>query len=136
MLHGLVGSGLDLLNSGKPGTRPRLEYRADIDPAATFCPCAPDSFDEFLLERYTAFNGRSTCQQAGDSVPSGRKSAFKRFFRIWHPPWPQTSVDILSLEVGILTESWPWFADARLVGAHYSPGIRRVWMGRPKKCAP
>jgi hypothetical protein len=31
----------------------------------------------------------------------------------------------------LLTKDWPWFAEARLVGAIYSPGFDTVWMGRP-----
>jgi hypothetical protein len=28
-----------------------------------------------------------------------------------------------------------WAEEARLVGAHYSPGVRGVWMGWPKRVA-
>jgi uncharacterized protein len=33
----------------------------------------------------------------------------------------------------LLETVWPWFADAKLAGAHYSPGARNVWMGRPHR---
>lgn len=99
---------------------PCLQYRAGTTDAAKFRTCEPGSLDEFLLERYTAFNGTSA---AGTGV--------KRFFRIWHPPWPQVPIQVTSVDTSLLQSVWPWFADARLVGAHYSPGVDGVWMGRP-----
>ena len=29
----------------------------------------------------------------------------------------------------------PWFADAKLIGANYSPGAHDVWMGRPHRAS-
>jgi hypothetical protein len=55
-----------------------------------------------------------------------------RFFRIWHPPWPQIPLDVTLVDNSLLTTNWPWFADAKLIGGHYSPGISEVWMGRPQ----
>lgn len=101
-----------------PNQTGRLEYAAPINPATEFVPCERDSRDEFLLERYTAF--------------TERKSA-KRFFRIWHLPWPQTAIDISLADTSLLTQNWGWFKDARLIGANYSPGARGVWMGRPHR---
>ena len=97
-------------------------YDAKMDAQANFAPCAADSLDEFLLERYTAFTVRNSALRIPRSA----------LFHIWHPPWPQTPVRVSLLDTSLLTETWPWFADARLVGANYSPGIRGVWMGRPQ----
>jgi uncharacterized protein YqjF (DUF2071 family) len=113
----------------------RLKYRTEINPDATFGPCDADSLDEFLLERYTAFNGKPAPCRVKDSALTVPNSASKRFFRIWHPPWPQVPVEISSLETSLLAGVWPWFTEARLVGAHYSPSVRDVWMGRPQTCA-
>jgi uncharacterized protein YqjF (DUF2071 family) len=125
LLHGKVTSASGFFGLNSSEDVPRLEYRAESDPSATFRPSVANSLDEFLLERYTAFNARPATSGTGNS-------AFRRFFRIWHPPWPQIPIHISSLETGLLARTWPWFAEARLVGAHYSPGIRRVWMGRPQ----
>lgn len=111
---------------------PRLEYRARIDPTVKFGPCAAGSLDGFLLERYTAFNGRVV--QGGWERGGVPDAALKRFFRIWHPPWPQVPIGISALDISLLKETWPWFGEARLVSAHYSPGVRDVWMGRPQRC--
>ncbi|MBI3882547.1 MAG: DUF2071 domain-containing protein, partial [Verrucomicrobia bacterium] len=84
--------------------------------SSPFVPCAAGSFDEWLMERYTAFThhrGRS------------------RFFRVWHEPWPQARAEARITRMDLLTERWPLFRDARLVGANFSPGVRGVWMGRP-----
>jgi uncharacterized protein YqjF (DUF2071 family) len=80
-----------------------------------FAPSQSGSLDEFLTERYTAF---TTC------------GSTRRFFRIWHPPWPQTKADVSVLDDSLLPGAWPWFAGARLTGANYSPGFTGVWMGR------
>ncbi len=81
-----------------------------------FQPCAHRSLDEFLMERYTAFTQR------------GRK---QRFFRIWHEPWRQVPIDVTIENNGLLASNWAWFENAQLVGAHYSPGVTGVWIGRP-----
>jgi hypothetical protein len=70
------------------------------------------------MERYIAFNS------AG-----GRK----RFFRVWHPPWPQCPVSVKITDDTLLTQNWPWFKRAKLVGANFSPGFDQVWMGRPHR---
>ena len=102
----------------------RLTYQAEIDKAPKFTTCAAGSLDEFLLERYTAFN----------AVSSALSILHSAFFRIWHPPWPQTPIDLSLVDTSLLVKTWPWFADAKLVGANYSPGIREVSMGRPQRC--
>lgn len=33
----------------------------------------------------------------------------------------------------LLANYWPWFEEAELVGANFSPGFDEVWMGRPFK---
>jgi hypothetical protein len=98
----------------------RLEYFSEINPATRFAPCDAGSLDEFLLERYTAFTAHGSR---------------RRFFRIWHPPWPQAPISINVMDLSLLTETWPWFRQARVVGANFSPGIEKVWMGRPQRLA-
>jgi uncharacterized protein YqjF (DUF2071 family) len=80
-----------------------------------FVRCETGSLDEFLVERYTAYTAHNTA---------------RRFFRIWHPPWPQVRADIEIQENALLCKAWPWFVEAQLLGANYSPGFSEVWMGR------
>lgn len=93
----------------------RLAYRA-VCASNQFASCEPGSRDEWLMERYTAFN----------ATRWGRK-----FFRVWHPPWPQCRATVKMEDISLLTAPWPWFAQAECVGANYSPGLTDVWMGRP-----
>ncbi|HVY71639.1 MAG TPA: DUF2071 domain-containing protein [Verrucomicrobiae bacterium] len=102
--------------------RSALEYvaRLEIGGAGTeplWQPCAPGSLDDFLLERYTAFNGR----------PDGGHR-----FRIRHEPWPQCPADVHVTDQGLLARGFPWWQHARLVGANFSPAVRDVWMGYPR----
>jgi uncharacterized protein YqjF (DUF2071 family) len=95
-----------------------FSYRATPELRTSFTPCSSGTLDEWLMERYTAFNhtrGRS------------------RFFRIWHPPWPQVKVEAQIENDSLLVENWPWLKEARLIGANYSPGLFDVWMGRPQR---
>jgi uncharacterized protein YqjF (DUF2071 family) len=94
----------------------KLMYTAETNDIKKFQPCAAGSLTEWLMERYTAFNS------AG---------GHPRFFRVWHPPWPQHPVKARILDHTLLTHGWPWFAQARLLGANFSPGFSEVWMGRP-----
>jgi len=97
-------------------TKALFQYRAQSERAPRLAPCEENSLDEWLLERYAAFNS------AG-----GRK----RFFRVWHPPWLQTPVAVTIEDLALHEKSWPFFKSARLVGGHFSPGLKGVWMGRP-----
>ena len=76
------------------------------------------SLTEWLMERYTAFN-----------AAGGRQ----RYFRVWHPPWPQCTAQVKFDDQTLLTKNWPWLGESRLSGANYSPGFDEVWMGRPHK---
>jgi uncharacterized protein YqjF (DUF2071 family) len=94
-------------------------YAASVDPTTSFNCCRHGTRDEFLLERYSAFNA------------CGRL----RRFRVWHPPWLQTPIDIRLREEGLLAGTGPWLQEAEPAGAHYSPGATDVWMGRPHRLA-
>ena len=98
-------------------TGPTLRYNASL-PQSHFAPSPAGSLDEFLLERYTAFTSHKTS---------------RRFFRIWHEPWKQQSIPISVNNTRLLETLSPWFADAKLAAANYSPGARNVWMGRPHR---
>lgn len=101
------------------GNGAALEYRAE--PAAgesNFAPCREGSLDEWLMERYTAFN----CMRGQ-----------RLFFRVWHEPWSQVPVRVRLADRRLLTAHWPLFDDAPVAGANYSPGVRAVWMGWPHR---
>ena len=93
-----------------------LKYNARLNEPVTFQPCAAGSLNEWLMERYTAFNSAA-----------GRR----RFFRVWHPPWPQSAAGVTVEDKSLITKHWPWFEEARFIGANFSPGFEEVWMGRP-----
>jgi hypothetical protein len=94
-----------------------FDYTADIATDVPFQISAAGSLDEFLIERYTAFTRH------------GRRS---RYFDIWHEPWRQAPVNAHIRDDRLLRRAFPWFAEARLAGANYSPGVRDVWMGAPR----
>ena len=80
--------------------------------------CEPCSLDEFLLERYTAFNARSE---------------WRGYFRVWHEPWPQTRLKDLDIVDFSLIEGIPIGRDLQFVGGNVSTGAKDVWMGRPHR---
>ena len=93
-----------------------LLYEGNAD-SERFDASEPESLTEFLLERYTAFTEH-------------RRQ--KRFFRVWHPPWPQVPVEIKVTADTLIATTGPWWQTAEFVGATYSPGAE-VWMGRPHR---
>lgn len=93
-------------------------YRASLNSEPHFRECERGSLSEWLMERYTAFTS------GGDK---------RRFFRVWHQPWPQAPVDVCITKKSLLEDNWPFFRDARLVGANFSPGVFDVWMGWPHR---
>lgn len=98
------------------GKRGSLRYEAHRT-ARDASPCPSGSLDEFLLERYTAFT---------------HWRGLRRFFRVWHEPWPVTPLDATIRDTSLLEQTGGWISRARLVSAHYSPGVRDVWMGHPQ----
>lgn len=104
---------------GGPGSPGEWRYRANVVPDADLRPVVPGTLDEFLLERYVAFTERRDR---------------RRLFRVWHEPWPQVPIPAEILDDRLLVETGPWTSRARFSGAHYSPGVKGVWMGRPRRC--
>ena len=95
-----------------------LKYEGTTPPHFAPSPCAKDSLDEFLTERYTAFTARR--RQRG-------------FFRVWHEPWSLCRPRITLHRLSVLDEApggSDWAAGAAFSAAHYSPGANDVWMGR------
>lgn len=95
-----------------------LSYRAEIKSALHLRQVESETLDEFLLERYSAFTHRN---------------GGNRVFRVWHPPWSQTEIDVQLKETSLLAASGHWFKHAQLIGGNYSPGFDDVWMGIARK---
>jgi hypothetical protein len=99
-----------------PANNGVLAYEVSFNPSVELRECETGSLQEWLMERYTAYThvgGRS------------------RFFRVWHPPWAQVPVEIALADQSLLEVNWPFFRDARVIGANLSSGVRGVWMGWP-----
>lgn len=103
-----------------PGTPGAVRYHAPVDREARYRVCEEGSLAEFVAERYTAFTARG---------------AARRLFRIWHPPWALMPLDLTVDDDTLLAATGSWYAHACYVGAHYTPGARNVWMGRPLRTA-
>jgi uncharacterized protein YqjF (DUF2071 family) len=98
------------------GTGAAFAYQADLEVGAPLSECDPGSLDQWLMERYSAYN--SAC-------------ARKRFFHVWHEPWLQCQARVEMTDASLLESNWEWFRDAEFVGANYSPCVHGVWLGRP-----
>ena len=88
----------------------RLKSRRDIEAAA-------DPLTQFLVERYSAY----TC----------RRQVYRRF-RIWHEPWPLRPLDVQVQSDRLLRLTGDWPDNAQIAAAHYSCGVRDVWISRPQ----
>ena len=99
-------------------SRDKFQYHGELSVPADFTSCEAGSLEEWLMERYIAFNS------AGGRM---------RSFRVWHPPWQQCSVNAEIHDNELLKKNWLWFDDAHLISASFSQGFREVWMGRPHR---
>jgi len=113
------------------GTQLKLGVNESFQPQGmqSFVSCEAGSIEEWLMERYTAF----TCPSPRPSPIRWEREGRRRFFRVWHQPWPQVPVEVEIKDQSLLEENWNFFKEARLIGGNFSPGLRGVWMGRPHK---
>ena len=91
-------------------------YQGNVEPSENFCRFVPGSLGEFLGERYIAFAGH------GLNL---------RYFRIWHKPWLQSPFEVKVEHNSLFSKLGPWAENAYYAGAHYSPGVFDVWIGKP-----
>jgi uncharacterized protein YqjF (DUF2071 family) len=75
------------------------------------------SLDHFLLERYVAWTHR-------DGV--------RRRFSVAHVPWPQARAAVALTDRSLLDAQGACLADATLVAANFSPGVRDVAISAPQ----
>lgn len=113
--HGCIAG--EVAGRGANESMDKLNYSARVDVNTNCEPCEADSLDEFLLERYTAYTERR---------------GVRRRFRVWHEPWRQVEADVTVHEAKLIEQTGPWFREAKLIGANYSPGVIDVHLGRPQ----
>lgn len=80
--------------------------------------CEPDSLNEFLCEKYTAYtslNGKD------------------RVFRIIHEPWMLAPIDVIWTDLSLLTESFPFIELEGYVGSAITPGVKNVFLSKPRR---
>lgn len=103
----------------------RLQYEGKLHDDEVFSECGEGSLDQFLVERYTAFN-------VGHFVP-GHSNVTRRLFRVCHEPWPQARAEVRVMDDTLLQNTAPWWRHAQFVSANYSPGVCDVWMSAPQR---
>lgn len=96
----------------------RFSYEGVLPRQFKLNQCEGGSLDEFLVERYTAFT---------------HQHGVNRCFRVWHPPWSVTPIEIKLNIDELFATTGDWCKHAEWIGAHYSPGFESVWMGRPRR---
>lgn len=102
------------LEDGEEGGELRLSYPSRRDKPQS---AVAGSVDAFLLERYTAYTERRRVTRA---------------FEVRHKPWTFDRPDWVRADTPLLTQTFPWFAQAEMVGGHISDGFENVYMGPPR----
>ena len=97
-----------------------LRYYCDARPGAAARECEPDTVEEFLSERYSAF----TCL-----------NGIKRVFRILHEPWALTALDTSWDETRLLEKDFEWFCRAQPISSYWTRGVFDVAISRPRTIA-
>jgi uncharacterized protein len=77
--------------------------------------CLRGGIAEFASERYSGFFAHRRVNYV---------------FRAWHEPWLVTPVNMRVSDVSLITNRFPWFSQAKFVGATYAPLSDPVWLGR------
>jgi|SRR5579871_6039750 len=91
-------------------------YSASQNRTLCVSPCRSGSVDEFLLERYVAYT---------------EWHGLRRKFHVAHEPWPQTRLEVTIHEDTLLRRALPWWSEARILFANFSPGVERVTISAP-----
>jgi uncharacterized protein len=113
----LVGSVSDRTN--------RFAYNGRLE-SNELSSVAEGTLDEFLLERYAAFNAGHLLAGACIDTP-------RYMFRVWHSPWLQTRARVEIEDDSLFRRTIPWWPEVKYMGAHFSPGVTDVWMSAPHK---
>lgn len=95
----------------------QFSYAGVVDARQTFAPCPAGSLGQFALERYTGyFHYRGVDRQ----------------FETHHVPWTAVQIPLEAKDRSLVGGIFPWFGQARLVAAHFSPGVTGVWLSQPR----
>jgi uncharacterized protein YqjF (DUF2071 family) len=81
-------------------------------------PCAAETSETFLLERYHAYTFRGP---------------IRRRFTVAHEPWLMNRVDWVRTDTSLIEAVFPWFRSAKFHSAHASAGVTDVQMGKPHR---
>jgi uncharacterized protein len=95
----------------------RLAWCARTSPAGQ-AGVACRGLERFLLERYTAFT---------------RRGSTSLRFRVWHEPWRRVRARVALRDVTLLAAAFPWVPSIKPESAHFSAGVRDVWIGPPRR---
>ena len=95
-----------------------LRYYCEADSREEARPCAPDTVEEFLSERYSAFTDLN---------------GIKRVFRILHEPWEVVPLETEWEDTSLLEKDFTWFRDTEPVGSYWTRGAYDVAISRPRK---
>ncbi|WP_269537687.1 DUF2071 domain-containing protein [Cerasicoccus fimbriatus] len=94
--------------------------RVAVDAEYAFAPEPGDAFNEFVLERYNAFN---------------RRLRQTLRFRVAHPPWQMKRASIREWNDELLRDQLPFWEKAQFAHAHFTEGFNDVAMGAPAPVA-
>ena len=94
----------------------KLAFDVSWDASAPLQPVRPDTLDEFLLERYTAFTWHR---------------GIAKCFKVWHEAWPQCRARAFMREIDLLNRMSLPDRTWAPAGAHYSPGSHNVALSQP-----
>ena len=95
----------------------RFHYSAEGTLPADLTTAEAGTLTEFLVERYSAFT---------------TFLGLRRRFRVWHPAWLHQPIKAVIHDDSLLARTGDWHRSAQFVGAHFAPGFKDIWMGRPR----
>ena len=96
-------------------TSNRGSFAYSLEANAKTSPSLPGSINEFALERYSGFFAHRGTNYV---------------FRAWHEPWLVAPTKVKATDVSLVTNHFPWFANATFADSAYAPLSDAVWLGR------
>lgn len=105
---------------GKVEAKPAkcLRYYCEAEDGIEASHCEPDTVEEFLCERYSAFTDLN---------------GTKRVFRILHDPWEVVPLVTTWEDTRLLENDFAWFKEAEHAGSYWTRGAFGVAISRPRR---